>query len=188
MPASGHRRARTPHRTPSPWTDPAWLFLAAGIAAIASGVLIPASESLAEARYQRDVALTWEQERLDRLARHEAYLESIRNREPATLSQLRAMQLNRYPDGLEPLGQHPDDVGMVSASVFELLEPTPIARPDRPRHRTDRSRLARWATGEQSRLWLLGAGGLCVLIGLMPRAVPRDPAAEAAGESATVSA
>ena len=174
MAGEAHRRARpSGPGSASGWTDPAWLFLCAGIAAIASAVLIPASESLDEARYQRDVALAWEQERVDRLDRHQAYLQSVRDREPATIRQLRAMQLNEYPDGLEPLGQAPPDLGLVTASVFERLEPLPLTRPEPPAFRTERSRLARWATGEQSRLWLLGGGALCVLIGMMPPAAAR---------------
>lgn len=163
------------------WPDPGWFFLIAGIGAIASAVLIPAAESLDEARYRRDVALTWEQERLDRLAKHEAYLASVIAREPATVRQLQALQLNRYPEGLKPLADFEVDPGLASASVFALLEPEPLTPPEPPRHREDRSRLGTWATGERSRLWLLAAGGLGVLLGLMPpRSQQHGPEADAA--------
>ena len=158
--------------------DPAWLFLVAGIGAIGSGVLIPAAESLADARYQRDVALTWESERLDRLSKHEAYLESVLAREPATIAQLRAMQLNEYPTGLTPLGTPSVDPGLASASVFAMLEPEPHTPPTPPAHRTDRSRLARWATGERSRLWLMAGGAICLLLGVMPRSGQDESLAE----------
>lgn len=158
------------------WLDPAWLFLIAGLGAVAAAVLIPASEALDEARYRRDVALTWEHERLDRLTRHEAYLASVEAREPATVRQLKAMQLNRYPDGLTPLAEFDTDPGLASASVFALLEPEPHTPPKPPAHLTERSRLAQWATGERSRLWLLAAGGLGVLLGLMPPRSAREPA------------
>lgn len=194
MSVQAHGRARPPRsRGISPWADPAWLFAVAGLAAIASAVLIPAAESLAEARYQRDVALTWERERLDRLDRHAAYLASIRAREPATVRQLRAMQLNLYPEGLEPLGQAPQDLGLVTASVFERLEPMPLTRPEPPAHRSDRSRLAAWATGEQSRLWLLAGGAASLLVGLLPPVTRRGPSGGLTGDApeaggATVSA
>lgn len=165
-----------PARAGSGWPDPSWLFLIAGIGAIAAAVLIPAAESLDEARYRRDVALTWESERLDRLDRHEAYLGSIKAREPATVRQLKALQLNRYPDGLTPLADFETDPGLASASVFALLEPEPHTPPEPPAHRVERSRLAQWATGERSRLWLLAAGGLGVLLGLMPPRSGRERA------------
>jgi hypothetical protein len=148
---------------------PAWCFLLAGLVALGSAVLLPAAESLTQARYHRDVSLTWEQERLDRLARHEAYLASIQAREPATIEQLRAMQLNLYPPGTTLLGELPADPGRASASVFELLEPTPHVTPPPPE--PVRSRLARWATGERSRVWLLALGSLLVLLGLLPGSV-----------------
>ncbi len=175
MGRGSHGRARTGHG----WPDPGWFFLIAGIGAIGAAVLIPAGEALDEARYRRDVALTWERERLDRLAKHEAYLASVIAREPATVRQLRALQLNLYPNGLSPLAEFEVDPGLASASVFAMLEPDPRTPPDAPLHREDRSRLASWATGERSRLWLLAAGGLGVLIGLMP---PRTNRAEADAE------
>ncbi len=183
----GRVRGGSGRREGSGWPDPGWLFLVAGIGAIASAVLIPAGEALDEARYRRDVALTWEQERLDRLARHEAYLASVVAREPATVRQLKALQLNLYPDGLTPLAEFEVDPGLASASVFALLEPEPRTPPEPPRHREDRSRLASWATGERSRLWLLAAGGLGVLLGLMPAPSERR-VAEGAKADATVPA
>ncbi|MEO0630472.1 MAG: hypothetical protein AAFY46_07055, partial [Planctomycetota bacterium] len=105
MSSGSHGRARSGSAAGFPCPDPGWFFLIAGIGAIASAVLIPAGEALDEARYRRDVSLTWEQERLDRLARHEAYLESVIAREPATVRQLKALQLNLYPDGLTPLAE-----------------------------------------------------------------------------------
>lgn len=148
--------------------EPAWLFLAAGLMAIGSAVLIPAAESLDEARYHRDVALTWEQERLDRLAVHEAYLASVRAREPATIAQLRAIQLNAYPPGMTPIDGEIIDGGRASASVFGMLEPKPRTPPAPPAWTVTRSHLARWATAERSRLWLLAGGSLGVMLGLLP--------------------
>ena len=183
MGSSSHGRARAGSAAGFPWPDPGWFFLIAGIGAIASAVLIPAGEALDEARYRRDVALTWERERLDRLARHEAYLESVIAREPATVRQLKALQLNLYPDGLTPLAEFEVDPGLASASVFAMLEPEPHAPPAPPAHRAERSRLATWATGERSRLWLMAAGGLGVLIGLMPPRSERQEAERAAADA-----
>ncbi|MEO1583254.1 MAG: hypothetical protein AAFR96_01625 [Planctomycetota bacterium] len=156
-------------RRPGAWLpDPAWCFLIAGIGAIGSAVLIPAGEALDEARYRRDVALTWEQERLERLSRHEAFLGSVIAREPATVRQLQAMHLNRYPEGMTPLSEPESDPALASASVFAMLEPVPRTPPDAPAHTEGRSMLASLATGERSRLWLMAAGAVGVLLGLMP--------------------
>ncbi|MEO0632304.1 MAG: hypothetical protein AAFY46_16495, partial [Planctomycetota bacterium] len=79
------------------------------------------------------------------------------------------------------------DPGLASASVFAMLEPEPHAPPEPPAHRDERSRLATWASGERSRLWLMAAGGLGVLIGLMPPRSERSKA-ERAHADATVPA
>jgi hypothetical protein len=167
--------------------EPAWLFLAAGLMAIGSAVLIPAAESLDEARHHRDVALTWEQERLDRLIVHEAYLASVRAREPATIAQLRAIQLNAYPVGMIPIEGETIDGGRASASVFAMLEPKPRTPPAPPAWTVSRSHLARWATAERSRLWLLAGGALGVMLGLLPACTP-GRARSAAAPNATVPA
>lgn len=189
MGTGSHGRARAGSGWPFGWPDAGWFFLIAGIGAIASAVLIPAAESLDEAVYRRDVALTWEQERLNRLETHEAYLASVIAREPATVRQLKALQLNRYPDGMAPLADFDVDPGLASASVFALLEPEPLTPPEPPRHLEERSRLAQWATGERSRLWLMAAGGIGLLLGLMPpksRSQRRSPGTRA--DDATVPA
>ncbi|MEM8756314.1 MAG: hypothetical protein AAGF47_00850 [Planctomycetota bacterium] len=171
----GQRDRRRPAQRRG-FVDPAWLFLLAGLAATGALVLIPAAESLEPAHYQRDAALTWEHERLDRLARHRAYLDAVRERDPAVIRQLRILHLNRFPAGLEPIGgvEGAATAAPISASVFEKLEPEALPRPEPPATAEDRSRLAAWAVGERSRLWLAGAAGLCLLIGLLPAGRVRE--------------
>ena len=135
---------------------------------IASAVLIPASEALTEARYARDRALVTETHRVARLDKHRAYLEALDERQPALIAQLKAIQLNQYPDGMRPLGELSLDPGRASASVFGMLEPPVPEMPAEPRHRTERSMLANLATGDPSRLWFLAGGGLCLLLGVLP--------------------
>ena len=52
-----------------------------------------------------------------------------------------------------------------SASVFVSLEPPPI---ELPGFEETPSTLARLTTGERTRLWVLAAGAVLVLIGLLP--------------------
>lgn len=148
--------------------DPGWLFLIAGLAMIASAVLIPASEALKEARYARDRTLVTEAHRIARLDKHRAYLEALDERQPALIAQLKAIQLNQYPEGMRPLGELDLDPGRASASVFGMLEPPLPEMPAEPRHRAERSMLADLATGDPSRLWVIAGGGLCVLLGVLP--------------------
>lgn len=135
---------------------------------LASAVLIPASEALTEARYARDRALVSEEHRVARLDKHRAYLGALHERQPALIAQLKAIQLNQYPEGMRPLGELDIDQGLASASIFGMLEPELPEMPAEPVHRTDRSILAKLATGEPSRLWLIAGGALSVLLGVLP--------------------
>ena len=165
------------------------MFLIAGLGILASAVLIPASEALDEARFQRDRALASESLRLDRLESYRAYLAALDERQPALLAQLRAIQLNQYPEGMRPLGEPAGDPALASASVFEMLEPPVPAEPEPPAFFRGRSRLAELAHGERSHLWLIAGGAVCLLIGVLPpariRPGRRDRSSDAA---ATVSA
>jgi hypothetical protein len=66
-----------------------------------------------------------------------------------------------------------------STEVFASLEP-PEATPAH-RERVD-SVLARWATDDSSRVWLLASGALCVFVGLLPPVSRRRGAGAAEDE------
>jgi hypothetical protein len=144
--------------------DPGWLFLAAGVVLLFATVVIPAQADLAEARWQRDRALAIEAQRKERLFKHERYLAALESREPALVRALAASQLNLVPAG-RAAALRPIDPMMEDASVFPSLEPAPIVLPEL--ELVD-SRLARWARGEHSRLWLIAAGSMLVMMGLLP--------------------
>jgi hypothetical protein len=155
-------------RRPLVSIDAGWLFLLAGLAILVSTMLIPAYDDLAEAEWQRDRAVAIERHRLDRLGRYGAYLDAVQRGEESVVLSLAAEQLNKVPVGWRPLGQVPDPA-LRGASVFPPLEPPPLRV--EPRLRVD-SLLSRLATGEQSRLWMLVAGSVCVLLGVLPPARP----------------
>ena len=144
--------------------DPGWLFLLAGVVLLFVTVVIPAQADLAEARWQRDRALAIEAQRKERLFKHERYLAALESREPAVVRALAASQLNLVPAARASL-LRPIDPTIDDASVFPSLEPAPIVLPDL--EQVD-SRLSRWARGERTRLWLIAAGSVLVMIGLMP--------------------
>jgi len=147
------------------YLDPGWLFLAAGLGLLISTVLIPAFEALNQARWQRDCALAVERHRMDRLDRYHRYLAALEADNPDLLLSLAMTQLNAIPADQRVL---PTSSGSPSsASVFPQLEPPPIELPGR---RRVGSLLERLATDERTRLWLIVAGGVCVLVGLLPGA------------------
>jgi hypothetical protein len=158
---------RTPHAQRSPaLVDPGWLFLLAGLGLLAATVLIPASDDLAAARWQRDRALAVEAHRIQRLERYEEYLSALDNREPSLVLSLAASQLNQIPQGRAPITGARGALGATGdASVFPGLEPPPLTLPGR---RKVDSTLQRLTTNDHWRLWLIAAGAACVLIGLLP--------------------
>lgn len=149
--------------------DPGWLFLLAGLAILAATVLIPAQDDLDEARWLRDRALAVEAHRQQRLDRYGEYLSSLDNADQSLIQSLAASQLNQIPDDRVPL-PGATDTARSSASVFPALEPDPLRLSDRAKVG---SMLERWTTDDRTRIWLIGAGALCVLIGLLPQAVRR---------------
>jgi hypothetical protein len=149
--------------------DAGWLFLIAGLALLAAAVLIPAQKEVEEARYLRDRALALESHRGERLKRHEEYLEALKEQQPALVLSLAAGQLNQIPADRQPIGVTPEQV-RATASVFPALEPPPLVMPERREHH---SILDKWTSDEKSRIWVIAAGSVLVLIGLLPPTVSR---------------
>jgi hypothetical protein len=165
------------HTAPIALFDPGWLFLMAGLGLLGATVLIPAADELAEVRLQRDRALVLESHRVARLNRYDDYLGALEREEPSLVMALAESQLNQIPQGRQPIIEQPQPlVGApgagVSASVFASLEPPPLRLPERVK--TD-SMLERWTTSDITRPWLIAAGALCLLIGLLPRQNPSHP-------------
>ena len=159
-------------RPPARFIDPGWLFIVAGLGLLAPVVLIPAQNDLEEARFIRDRAKQLEQHRLERLERHEQFLTALDQQQPSLVMALAASQLNRIPGDRAPVGGMPEQVRS-NASVFPALEPPPTIPIER---QTVDSTLAKWATDDRTRLWMIAGGVLLVLVGLLPGSVRRrDP-------------
>ena len=161
--AEAGERARPPIR-PIDRFDPGWLFLVSGLVLLGFTVVIPAQADLAEAQWQRDRALAIEAQREERLFKHERYLAALESQEPTVVLALAASQLNLVPAGHATILEV-DDPATSDVSVFPSLEPAPITLPE-PRQ-VD-SRLGRWARDDRSRLWLIAAGSMLVLVGVLP--------------------
>lgn len=156
-------RPSRPDNPPRP-VDLGWLFLLPGIALIAAGVLIAAEDDLYEALFRRDQALAIETRHAERVKRYEAYLEAVKRRDPTVVRSLTLGQLNAAPTDLREV-LVPGLPVYDSSQVFASLEPP--ESPTAHRQRTD-SVLARWATNDSSRVWLLASGALCIFVGLLP--------------------
>lgn len=172
------------HRASQPLfrLDPGWLFLIAGLVTLSLTVLIPAQHDLDIALWQRERAAAIERHRQERIDHYAAYLKALDQSDDAVTLSLAATQLNMSPVNLVPLpGQVTQDPTGVSASIFPHLEPAPPALPPKPVVSARSSTLARWTINDRSRLWMLAAGVLCVLIGLLPgaRAAAPRPVASA---------
>lgn len=156
--------------------DPGWLFLIAGMAVVACTVLLPAQRSLDNARWERDRAAAIERHRVERLERYAAYLDALNRSDESVLLSLAATQLNKLPEDRIPLDM-PPEVSLTSASVFPTLEPDPLALPPRPERARKPSLLESLTIGNTSRLWLMAAGLVCIVWGLLPATThrPRTP-------------
>ena len=153
--------------------DAGWLFIIAGLGILAATVLIPAQHDLDLATWQRDRAAAIEKHRLKRLEQYGQYLRAVQGGDESTVLSLAAIGLNKSPQDRIPLNPRPDPSNL-SASVFPHLEPAPVELPPKPIVSEQSSILARWTIDEHTRLWLLAAGVLSILIGLLP-ASTREP-------------
>jgi hypothetical protein len=157
-----------PH-APFPGPVASWLFFLAGAALLLAMVIIPAQADLAEARWQRDRAMAREAYELERLRRHEAYLDALDVAEPRLVRSLAASQLNLVPTDRGVL--LPPDLAH-DIDILGPLEPPTWTEPAAPR---PVSRLARWSADRSTRLWLIAGAMLCLFIGLLPGASARRP-------------
>ena len=148
--------------------DPGWLFLFAGLALLSATMLIPAVDSLREARWLRDRARIFEEHRLQRIARHDEFLAALREEDPTLSLALAASQLNQITADRSPLDGDQLEQAAGGASVFPALEPDPIALPPKP---VMDSTLHRLVTGEKTRSWVIAIAGVLILIGLLPASV-----------------
>lgn len=144
--------------------DPGWLFLLSGIALVSATVLIPAFDDLRKAEWNRDRARAVENYRKERLSNYSEYLDASRAEDRTLVVSLAATQLNLAPADKQPM-LDTTQIGLPPLDIDRPLEPS-FTHPPAPA--APRSTLQRWATDARIRPWLLGAGGLFMLIGLLP--------------------
>jgi hypothetical protein len=153
------RNAHSP--TPLARLDTGWPLLLAGLALIATVVLIPAWEELESVRFERDKLLAMDAQGRERIRRQARYLAALERGDEALVRSLALEQMRLVPAGrtavLEPPPPAPVD-------IFEPLEPAPVTiRAVRPAD----SVLARLSRSDRLRPWLIGLGALMVLVGVV---------------------
>lgn len=143
--------------------DPGWLYLIAGLALLASVMILPTLDHLAAAEWEREKArarVAWQSERIER---HAQFLEALEAGEETVIRNLLATQLNLAPVGSEPLigfqvGLH-GEAGVLDELEPQMTEPEQQTRPD--------SMLRFLATDSRARLVTLGVGSMSVALGLI---------------------
>jgi hypothetical protein len=159
--------------------DPGWLFLITGIVIIAAVVLIPARQDLANTTWELDRASAIRDHRLQRLDRYGQFIDGLRRGDEAVLLSVAALHQNKTSTDRFPL-YTPPDPALTSASVFPALEPDPLVVPKKPEQT---SLIGRLTVSDRTRLWVIFAGAICMLIGLVPGRgeVDDQPIADDAG-------
>ncbi|MEE2907216.1 MAG: hypothetical protein VX527_05215 [Planctomycetota bacterium] len=150
---------------PARWVDPGWLFVLVGLAMLASGMLLPAWRENQSLQHQLEHARSAEARIQGRLARSTMMLDQLHTDDEVARRVTRA-DLNLLDPGDEPILRDlssPSDVLQwldASAQQADDLGPLNLASMG------PRSTLEIMATGTR-RLWFLGAGAMCLCIGLV---------------------
>lgn len=146
--------------------DAGWLLVIAGMALVASVVLVPAWEDLRQVRFERDKLLAMDAQARERIRRQARYLAALERGEESLIRSLALEQMRLVPSGRTPVLEPPPP-GPVD--IFEPLEPPPVVlRAVRP---TD-SLLSRLSRNDRLRPWLIGLGALMVLVGIVATPSP----------------
>jgi len=146
--------------------DPGWLFVLAGLAACAAGVLLPANTDLEALQRQVAQLRSEEVQAYARLKAHADFMDQMDEANPGLIRRLAAAQLNIVPQGDVPVLLSSADTAPVTNWIdntvqVDLRPPTPVPT----------SKLSRLANGP-NRLWMFGCGIMAVFVGLMLSPTP----------------
>ena len=153
------------HAAAGSWADPGWCFVCAGLLLVAVAVLVPAWRDVAGLK-QQVAELDAQIERAHARERNgRELLEALRIGDALTEQRLIAWQWNLVPLGDEAIIHERHDGGIAGWVEARTGAPNVPAVAPPP------TRLERW-TGHGARPWLLGGGGLCLLVGIVAMPLP----------------
>ncbi|MHC4210568.1 MAG: hypothetical protein ACYSWT_12730 [Planctomycetota bacterium] len=141
--------------------DCGWLYVLAGLALCAAGVLVPARRDLEDLRRQRDRLADERAIGQERADAYETFLQLLADDDPALLRRLAAAQLNLVPADETPV--------LVAASrtatVTDWIDRNVRAQRVEPKAPPDT--LLAHLVGGPGKLWVIAGGVLAVFVGLL---------------------
>lgn len=139
-----------------------WLIFLSGLTILVASLLLPAQADLRATLIERDRTLHTERVKEHRNERYRAFLNELVNPDAQTTELLAMSQLGMIPRDRTALlteGQ-PEDTMLLQAI-------DPVGEPFLPQAR-EATRLERLTTSGRWRLWIIAAGALALLYGLLP--------------------
>jgi hypothetical protein len=137
------------------------LFILAGLAVCAAGVILPAENDLQSLQRQLDQLRAEEVRAYARLKAHSDFMDQVDRADPALVTRLAATQLRLLPASDRPIllakAESPPVTAWIDGTVNVDI---------RPSNAPPTSTLSRLANGPY-RLWLFGGGIMSVFVGLL---------------------
>ena len=143
-----------------------WMIFSAGLVIVVAAFLLPMQEDLRLTRLERDRTLYIEQIENQRIDRYREFLNQLASPDKQTRELLAMTQLGLIPADRAAIvmpGQREDTL------LLEALEPRVEPFEAKVRERT---RLERLFANKDAKIWIVGAGLLAVMYGLMPATKP----------------
>lgn len=142
------------------------MIFSAGLVIVVAAFLLPMQEDLRLTRLERDRTLYIEQIENQRIDRYREFLNQLASPDKQTRELLAMTQLGLIPADRAAIvmpGQREDTL------LLEALEPRVEPFEAKVRERT---RLERLFANKDAKIWIVGAGLLAVMYGLMPATKP----------------
>jgi len=146
--------------------DSGWLFLLAGLALCAAGILLPAQQHVSKLRHQLHGLNHQHRLAMQHLELHARVLNELSNDDPALIKRLAAAHFNVVPAGERPVLRNAHAAPTLVAWIEHVAQSRQrMVQPARTTAPADTT-LARLVTGPY-RLWVLAGGAMCIFIGLI---------------------
>jgi hypothetical protein len=150
-----------PRLTPTIRLDAGWLYVLAGLALCAAGILVPARRDLEDLRRQRDRLADERAIGDERLHAYETFLHLLNEDDPSLIRRLAAAQLNLVPADEKPVLMAASRTATVTKWIDENVQSRRAEVEPAP------ATLLGRLVGGRGRLWVLAGGIVVVFVGLL---------------------